>query len=94
MRRENLQKGFYAMKNRILTLVVCTVGALPMLACKEDAPTYSENNISQNQAYATQAAKMASEEALKTATPPKLQSSQGVETNFPLPVPTDTKTAP
>jgi hypothetical protein len=81
-------------KNRIITLLVCVVGTLPMLACKEDAPTYSENNLSQNQIYATQAAKMASENALKTAPPPKLESSQGVEASFPLPVPTDTKAAP
>lgn len=77
-----------------MTLLLC-VAALPLLACKEDAPpSYSANSISQNEAYATQAAKMASETALKTATLPKLESSQGVEASFPLPVPTESKATP
>lgn len=81
------------MKHKILTLLVCVVGTFPIVACKQSEPTYSEKNLAQNQAYATQAAKMASENALKTAKPPKLESSTGVAASFPLPVPTKTKSA-
>lgn len=89
------------MKNGILALSVCVFGTLPMFACKQDtptyskdAPTYSEENLAQNQAYAIQSAKMASENALKTATPPKLESSNGTAASFPLPVPTKSTPAP
>lgn len=81
------------MKNKISTLLVCVGMTLPIIACKQSEPAYSENNLAQNQAYATQAAKMASENALKTAKPPKLESSNGVAASFPLPIPAKTTSA-
>lgn len=87
------KKRIFVMKNKISMLLVCVGMTLPVIACKQSEPTYSETNLAQNQAYATQTAKMASENALKTAKPPKLESSKGVVASFPLPIPAKTTSA-